>query len=107
MVSAASRPRLRSKARLRLDRKTGRHLLLAPEKGLLLNPTATAILELCTGEHSVAAIVDRLAARHGAESARVEREVTAFLGTLVDRGLVELLGGGAPADAAGVRERRA
>ena len=40
----ALRPRLAAKTKLRLDPKTGKYILLYPEKGLLLNPTGAAIL---------------------------------------------------------------
>jgi len=95
MLSAASRPRLARKARLRFDRKSERYLLLYPEKGLVLNPTAAEVLKLCTGEHRLDAIVARLAAAHGGEAAAVEREVRDFLASMVDRALVEDAGAAA------------
>jgi coenzyme PQQ biosynthesis protein PqqD len=89
VISSASRPRLATKARLRFDRQAQQDLLLYPEKGLALNPTAAAILKLCTGEHTVDTIVDHLAAAAGAEPReRIERDVVAFLRLMVDRGLV-------------------
>jgi coenzyme PQQ biosynthesis protein PqqD len=89
VISAETRPRIASKARLRYDRKTERTMLLYPEKGLMLNPTAAEIAKLCTGEHTVAAIVAQLAARYGKEAAAIEREVMGFLGALADRGLLQ------------------
>ena len=90
MISPESRPRLAAKARLRFDRKSQRYLLLYPERGLALNPTAADILTLCTGENTVAAIVTRLAANY-ADQPRdlLEREVLSFLGVMRDRGLVK------------------
>ncbi|HXG03157.1 MAG TPA: pyrroloquinoline quinone biosynthesis peptide chaperone PqqD [Candidatus Binatia bacterium] len=88
-LPADARPRLAAKVRLRFDRKTERHLLLYPERGLVLSPTAVEVVRLCTGEHTVAAIVDRLAAKYaGAPRARLEDEVRRFLDALADRGLV-------------------
>ena len=46
MISVDMRPRLAGKARLRFDRKGERYMLLYPEKGLVLNDTATAIVKL-------------------------------------------------------------
>jgi len=83
------RPRLAAKAKLRLDPKTGQHVLLYPEKGLLLNTTGAAILSLCTGEHALSVIVDTLAARFETEPARLEREVLTFVAGLLDRGLLQ------------------
>jgi len=88
VISSATRPRLAAKARLRYDRKTGRTMLLYPEKGLVLNPTAAEIAKLCTGEHSVAAIIDQLASRYGKDAGVIEGEVTKFLAALAERGLL-------------------
>jgi coenzyme PQQ biosynthesis protein PqqD len=89
LISRASRPRLAAKARLRYDRKGERYMLLYPEMGLALNPTATDVVKLCTGEHTVAAIVEQLAAKYGHETSIVEREVMTLLVALSDRGLVQ------------------
>ena len=89
MISADTRPRIASKARLRYDRKTGRTMLLYPEKGLVLNPTAAEIAKLCTGEHSVAAIVTQLASQYGKDAAAIESEVMKFLSSLAERGLLQ------------------
>jgi pyrroloquinoline quinone biosynthesis protein D len=88
VMSRDSRPRLAAKARLRYDRKDERYMLLYPEKGLVLNATGTDIVRLCTGEHTVGAIVDQLAAKYGQEASTVEREVMNFLTALNERGLV-------------------
>lgn len=85
----ASRPKLAAKTKLRLDPKSGKHVLLYPEKGLLLNPTGAAILTLCTGEHTLAAIVEMLAAQFQSEPARLEPEVLAFVQGLLERGLLQ------------------
>jgi len=88
-MSPASRPQLVRRARLRLDRRSGDYLLLWPERGLALNPTAADVLRLCTGAHTVAAIVARLAERYDrASTDRLSHDVLEFLGALEDRGLV-------------------
>jgi coenzyme PQQ biosynthesis protein PqqD len=89
MISLASKPRLASKARLHYDRHAGRHMLLYPEKGLLLNDSALAILRLCSGELTVADIVARLLQRRGTTPAEsLERDVLSFLNTLAQRALI-------------------
>jgi len=89
MIDLQTRPRLAHKARLKSDAKSGRYLLLYPERGLELNPIGAEILKLCTGEHSVAEIVATLAGRHPpATPERIEREVLAFLEALHTRALV-------------------
>jgi pyrroloquinoline quinone biosynthesis protein D len=90
VISVDARPRLAAKARLRFDRKGERYMLLYPEKGLVLSDTATAIVKLCTGQHTVQAIIETLAATYaGAPREAIEREVLSFLGAMADRGLVE------------------
>ena len=89
MIDLDSRPRLAAKARIRFDRKTERYLLLYPERGLVLNPTAADIAALCTGEHTVHAIVERLAEKYASQPReQVERDVMSFLSTLAERGLM-------------------
>lgn len=89
MISGASRLRLASKARLRFDRKSSRYMLLYPERGLVLNPTAADVLQRCDGERTVGSIVSELAQQYGHEVPAVEREVLDFLQVMADRGLVQ------------------
>ena len=64
-------------------------MLLFPERGLMLNASARAIVELCTGEHTVAGIVERLTRHHpGISPGVVERDVWAVLDVLDSRGLL-------------------
>ena len=57
----AARPILAAMARLRDDRRSGRKMLLSPERGLTLNASAAAIVTRCTGQYSTAEIIDSLA----------------------------------------------
>jgi coenzyme PQQ biosynthesis protein PqqD len=89
MIDRASRPRLATRARLHYDRHTDRHMLLYPEKGLALNATALAILQLCDGALDVSGIAQRL--RDGLKHTpleRIEDDVLAFLTDLHQRGLI-------------------
>jgi len=84
-----ARPRLAAKARLRYDRKSTRYMLLYPERGLVLNPTAADIVQLCTGEHTVEAIVQRLAEKYTSQPREaIAQEVQTFLDVMAARGLV-------------------
>jgi coenzyme PQQ biosynthesis protein PqqD len=90
VISAASRPRLAAKARLRFDRKTERTMILFPEKGLELSASAADVVRLCTGEHTVAAIVEQLQGKYAAgDAASMEREILDFLNAMADRCLIE------------------
>ena len=89
MLSMATRPRLAAKARLRWDRKAERFMLLYPERGLVLNPTAADVVRLCTGELTVGAIVEQLAAKYASQPREtVEQEVLTFLTRMAERALV-------------------
>jgi pyrroloquinoline quinone biosynthesis protein D len=89
VISLEARPRLAAKARLRWDRRGGRHMLLYPERGLVLNATGADVVRLCTGELTVGAIVDRLAAKYSPQPREaVETEVLTFLARLAERGLL-------------------
>jgi coenzyme PQQ biosynthesis protein PqqD len=75
---------------LKLDRHTGEHWLIYPERGLRLNASAARIAALCQGELQVAEVVERLAAETSAESReRIEQDVRSFLSSLSERGLLE------------------
>jgi coenzyme PQQ biosynthesis protein PqqD len=90
VISRKSRPRLAAKARLRFDRKTQRTMVLFPEKGLELSPTAAEIVRLCTGEYTVSAIVERLLEKYaGRDRDSIESEVLEFLNAMADRCLIE------------------
>ncbi|HEY4158356.1 MAG TPA: pyrroloquinoline quinone biosynthesis peptide chaperone PqqD [Polyangiaceae bacterium] len=89
MLALDVKPKLAPKTKLRFDEKSGKHVLLYPEKGLLLNPTGTAILKLCTGEHTLAAIITQLSAEFQTDAEQLQAEVHTFLQGLLDRGLIQ------------------
>jgi len=85
-----ARPKLARKVRLKLDRHTGEHWLIYPERGLRLNASAARIAALCSGELQVDQLVERLCAETcAAGRERIERDTHAFLQALSERGLLE------------------
>lgn len=82
-----ARPRLRSQVRIRWDSVRQRHVLLMPEKVVLLNETGAAILQLCNGERTFEEIVHELSRRYG--GADVEQDVAEFLQQAAERGWLE------------------
>jgi coenzyme PQQ biosynthesis protein PqqD len=89
VITAASRPRLAGKARLRVDPRSGKHMLLYPERGLELTESASRIAKLCGQGLTVAGIVDKLASAYAdADHQRLEEEVLTFLRSLEERGLL-------------------
>lgn len=87
-ITLSERPRLVKRARLRFDALTRSYLLLSPERGLVLNETAAAILRCCQGEQTVEEIALQLAA--GAEVERVLADTLEFLTVLRARRLLEV-----------------
>jgi coenzyme PQQ biosynthesis protein PqqD len=84
------KPRLASKARMKFDPVARQQLLLFPEAALVLNDTAAAIVRLCDGQRSVAAIVDELAgAFPDGDAGLIGADVRTFLDTIRQRGLLE------------------
>jgi pyrroloquinoline quinone biosynthesis protein D len=89
-LAAGARPRLARGVRLRLDRITGKHLLLRPEQGFELQGSALEIVRLCTAALTIDGIVDELLAIHsGVSRAELSADVFRLLAELAARGLVE------------------
>jgi pyrroloquinoline quinone biosynthesis protein D len=88
MMAPESRPALTARSRLREDRLTGRTVLLAPERGLMLSASAAAVLKLCDARRTFAEIIEQLASSTGGERATIAADVSALLETLAERGLV-------------------
>jgi len=89
VIDQAMRPALAAKARLRKDGRSGRYLLLYPERGMELNATGVAIVQMCDGQATVREIVAALAERYASTPSHViESEVLSFLGALQDRALL-------------------
>lgn len=85
-------PKLKKKVRIRFDEREGKWMLVAPERGLLLNATAKRIVDLCDGTRSEAEIVRLLAEEHTADShdsRTIARDVSGLLDELRRRVLLE------------------
>jgi pyrroloquinoline quinone biosynthesis protein D len=80
VITLDARPRLRRAVRLRHDRVRARWLLLAPERGFVLNDSAAAIVRSLVDGGTLAEIAARVAS---------PSEAVAFVQTLAGRGLVE------------------
>ncbi len=89
-LDPAARPTLPRGVRLKHDETRGAWVLLAPERMLKLDAVSVEILKRCTGEASLSAIVDDLAAAFDAPRERIATDVDALLSGLVDKRLVDL-----------------
>jgi pyrroloquinoline quinone biosynthesis protein D len=89
-VSPDARPRLRRGVRLVHNESQGGWVLLAPERLFKMDAIGVEILNRCTGQATLAAIVGDLAATYSAPRERIKADVSALLQTLADKQLVEL-----------------
>lgn len=88
-VSDRSRPRLRRHVKLRYDESRSRWVVLAPERVLMPDEIAVAILQRCDGQADVAAIAQALAVEYDAPVDDIRADVTAMLQDLSDKGVIE------------------
>ena len=89
-ISPDALPRLPRGVRLVHNEAQGGFVLLAPERVFKADAIAAEILKRCTGEATVAAIVDDLAQTFAAPRERILADVTKLLGSLADKRLLEL-----------------
>jgi len=89
-IAGDARPRLPRGVRLTHSEAHGGFVLLAPERVFKADAIAAEILRRCTGEATLTAIVDDLAATFKAPRERVLADVTALIGSLADKQLLEL-----------------
>jgi pyrroloquinoline quinone biosynthesis protein D len=89
-VSEDAKPRLPRGVRLMHNEAQGGWVLAAPERVFKADAIAVEILKRCTGEATLAAIVDDLAATFKAPRERILTDVTALLRGLADKRLLEL-----------------
>jgi pyrroloquinoline quinone biosynthesis protein D len=89
-LDSAAKPRLPRGVRLKHDAIRDAWVLLAPERMFNLNAVSVAILERCTGERSLAEIVDDLASIFAAPRERIAADVEAMLAELAAKRLVDL-----------------
>jgi pyrroloquinoline quinone biosynthesis protein D len=89
-VLPTSHPRLPRGVRLTHNEAQGGWILLAPERVFKADAIAVEILKRCTGEASVAQIVDDLAKTFNAPRERIHADVVKLIGGLADKKLLEL-----------------
>jgi pyrroloquinoline quinone biosynthesis protein D len=89
-IPSDAKPRLPRGVRLTHNEAQGGWVLLAPERVFKADPIAVEILKRCTGEATLAEIVDDLAATFNAPRDRILIDVTALLRGLADKKLLVL-----------------
>ncbi len=89
-ISDTARPRLPRGVRLTHSEAQGGWVLLAPERVFKADAISVEVLKRCTGEVTLAAIVDDLASTFAAPRERIHDDVVKLLGSLADKKLLEL-----------------
>ncbi len=89
-VPPDARPHLPRGVRLVHNEAQGGFVLLAPERVFKADPIAAEILKRCTGEATVAEIVDDLARTYQAPRERIATDVSQLLQGLADKKLLRL-----------------
>jgi pyrroloquinoline quinone biosynthesis protein D len=85
-----TKPRLPRGVRLTHNEAQGGWVLLAPERIFKADVIAVEILKRCTGETTLDAIVDDLAAAFKAPRERIYADVVKLLGGLAEKKLLEV-----------------
>jgi len=86
-VDQSSIPALRRGIRRQFDATRGAHVLLGPERVIVLDEIAVEIVDLMDGKNSIAEISRLLAEKFQADAQEVEDDVTAFARDLAEKGL--------------------
>jgi pyrroloquinoline quinone biosynthesis protein D len=89
-IAGEAKPRLPRGVRLTHNEAQGGWVLLAPERIFKADAIAVEILNRCTGEATVAAIVDDLAATFSAPRERIQDDAGKLLRGLAEKKLLEL-----------------
>ncbi|MEH7387368.1 pyrroloquinoline quinone biosynthesis peptide chaperone PqqD [Bacillus sp. JJ1521] len=88
----SSLPKLAQKGRLKFDKVREKHLLLLPEKVVVLNETAASILALCDGNESIHTITEKMRSSLESENKPdfeiMQEDITRFILKMVDEGWV-------------------
>jgi len=89
-IAADAKPKLPRGVRLTHNEAQGGWVLLAPERVFKAEGPAHEIIKRCTGDATVGEIVDDLAKTFNAPRERIMMDVSAMLGGLVEKKLIEL-----------------
>lgn len=85
LVTLSSRPKLAGFARLQHDASRDRWVLQAPERVLVLDETSKKILDHCTGQATVEAIIETLVTGYDAPRDVIEHDVLVVLEQLAEK----------------------
>lgn len=81
-------PRLARHVKMRFDKTRDAWVLLAPERVLLPDDAAVAVLQRMDGDKTVQAISEQLAAEYDAPAVEIAADIVPMLQDLADKGFV-------------------
>ena len=81
-------PHLKSGVRRRFDAARGQHILLAPERVLVLDDIANAVLEKLDGVTAIGDLCAALAEQYETDVETVQADVLELLADLRDKGVI-------------------
>jgi pyrroloquinoline quinone biosynthesis protein D len=84
------KPRFAAHVRFKFDRRRGHWVVLAPERLLVPDEHSVEILQRCTGEATLADIIDQLSVEFDAPRVEIADDVLALVGDLADKGILAL-----------------
>ncbi|MDB5408513.1 MAG: hypothetical protein JWL84_3425 [Rhodospirillales bacterium] len=87
-IDADAIPRLKPHVRLQFSEARSAWIVQAPERVLMPDDIALAVLQRCDGVASVAAIVTALASAYDAPPSEVEGDVVELLQDLAEKGII-------------------
>ncbi len=90
IVSESVKPRFASHVRFKFDRRREQWVVLAPERLLLPDETSVEILQRCTGEATLAAIIEQLSFEFDAPRDEIAGDVLALVQDLTEKGILSL-----------------
>ncbi len=87
-LDAAAVPRLNPHVRLQFNALRGQWIVQAPERVLMPDDIAVAVLKRCDGSASIAAIAQALATEYNAPADVVTSDVLELLQDLAEKGII-------------------
>ncbi|TXH38199.1 MAG: pyrroloquinoline quinone biosynthesis peptide chaperone PqqD [Rhodospirillaceae bacterium] len=87
-LPAETRPKLARGIRLQFDAARDQWILQAPERVLVLDEIAAEVLQRCTGEADITAIIASLAAAFDAEPGEIAADVDELLTGLIEKRII-------------------
>ena len=88
-LDGAAIPRLKPNVRLQFNEARKQWIIQAPERVLMPDDIAVAVLKRCDGVASIAAIAEALAKEFDAPRETVESDVIEMLQDLAEKGIVD------------------